>query len=443
MTHKATIPIIALAAACLLSLAGCAGQPPAPASPTTHGQGAPRQETVSTQDPRAQVEIVELNDSELAARQLLEEADHYSSLKTISCAGDALSADTLTALAQVFPQAELSYCVTVGTQVTPASTQELDLSGEDPAQAEAIAQSLGKLLRLSQINFLSPDGTCAWGLDALDLLRHAAPEADFLCSFDLFGQRLTSQDDRIEYVNTDIGSEGLAQLRRMLPYLSSCTYLLLDDCGVDNEEMDRLRQDFPQMKVVWRVHAGNYSVLTDTEIVRPGNGMGHDRYTSVFRYCNDTLYLDIGHNDTITNIDFVECMPKLQVAIVALSGVSDLSPLANCPDLEYLETFTNRVTDLSPLASCTNLEHLNIGNLPKLSDITPLYGLTKLKRLRICPGNKIPQEQIDTISALLPECDVMLEDLYPTGGGWRRNSDGSYAQRYALLREQMGYDKLK
>ena len=109
----------------------------------------------------------------------------------------------------------------------------------------------------------------------------------------------------------------------------------------------------------------------------------------------------MGHN-CITNIDFVNYMPKLQVAVFAISWVEDISPLANCPDLEYLEIFSSRVSDLSPLANCTNLEHLNAGNLQDLHDITPLYGLTKLKRLYITMSD-IPEEQQEKIQELIPD----------------------------------------
>lgn len=329
--------------------------------------------------------------------------------------------------------------VAIGNRRIYPSARELDLSEEKPQQAAAIAQALEKLPQLETINLITRQGACHWGLEEVELLRQAAPQARFRCGFDLFGQYVTSEDQRIEYKNVDIGNEGLTQLRRVIPYLTSCEYLLLDDCGVDDEQMDRLRRDTPQMEVVWRIHAGRYTVLTDTDLIRPGNGQCDDRYTSVFRYCHDTLYLDIGHNETVTNVDFVEDMPKLQVAIVAISGVSDLTPLTHCPELEYLETFSNRVTDITPLAQCENLEHLNIGNLPQLSDISPLYGLKKLKRMRVCHATSVPQEQIDYFAQTHPDCQVDTKDLYPTGGTWRRNTDGSYAPRYAFLREQMRY----
>lgn len=329
--------------------------------------------------------------------------------------------------------------VAIGNRRIYPSARELDLSEENPGQAAVIAQALEKLPQLETINLITRRGICRWDVEELDLLRQAAPQARFRCGFDLFGQFVTSEDQRIEYKNVDIGNEGLPRLRRVIPYLASCEYLLLDDCGVDDAQMDRLRRDTPQMEVVWRIHAGAYTVLTDTDLIRPGNGQCDDRYTPLFRYCHDTRYLDIGHNETVTNVDFVEDMPKLQVAIVAISGVGDLTPLTKCPELEYLETFSNRVTDITPLAQCENLEHLNIGNLPKLSDISPLYGLKKLKRLRICYAHSVPEAQIKGFARAHPECLVDTEDLYPTGGVWRRTADGGYAPRYALLREQMRY----
>ena len=131
-------------------------------------------------------------------------------------------------------------------------------------------------------------------------------------------------------------------------------------------------------------------------------------------------------------------MPKLEVAILALTNISDLSPLANCPNLDYLEIFTSKVTDLSPLANCKNLKHLNISNLKRLTDLTPLYGLTNLERLRIVSCPRVPREQLEEFSRLVPGCAILTKDKDETDGGWRYDANGQ-VPRYKLLREQLQY----
>ena len=200
-------------------------------------------------------------------------------------------------------------------------------------------------------------------------------------------------------------------------------------------------------------------------------------------YCTKVKYLDLGHNNAITDISFVRGMPNLEVLILAINDVSDISPLADCPLLEYLEINSTNVTDLTPLANATNLRHLNIGrtvksdvntgddmNRPRVTDITPLYNLSGLERLWIgsltAPG--IPKEQIDYMKELLHELPPDPNDDFvdnqkvniiagdPSQGTWRfdEHVDNSkwafymqygyfnydYMPRYALLREQFQYD---
>lgn len=78
--------------------------------------------------------------------------------------------------------------------------------------------------------------------------------------------------------------------------------------------------------------------------------------------CTKVKYLDLGHNEVISDISFVKSMPELEVFIIAMNPVSDLTPLASCPKLEYLELNTTAVADLSPLANATALRHLNISD---------------------------------------------------------------------------------
>ena len=144
--------------------------------------------------------------------------------------------------------------------------------------------------------------------------------------------------------------------------------------------------------------------------------------------------LDLGHN-SFNNIEFVATMPNLRVAILAMSYVKDISPLANCSHLEYLELFSIFISDLSPLEGLTELEHLNIAN-NRIKDITPLLGMKQLKRLWIA-RNELTQEQIQQLRDALPDTEIDAESHNPTGGTWRKT------ERYFLLREQFHYDNTR
>lgn len=396
-------------------------------------------------------ETLDLTNTYYDMDTLLSVAPELPDVQVVELGCTELFAQDLEQLQQAFPEAKLQYTLSLFGQNVPLDTTSLDMSGMSVQQSAELARVAGLLPQLEQINFVNSEGVCVFDLDTisqLDLVRLSAPQVKLTVNFELFGKKVTSEDERIEYYRAKIGNEGEPVLRKVLPYLQNCTYFLLDGCGLDNEVLSQLRADFPETKIVWRVWLCNpaydspgilnkYSFMTDTELIRTLNV--RDFNCQVLMYCNETKYVDFGHNPFVSDFTFLGYMPQLEAAIIALTSCADLTPLANCPKLEYLEVFTTEVTDLSPLANCTELRHLNISNL-KIDDLTPLYGLKNLERVRIILCDNITKEQIAELAEQLPDCQVLTKGWNPTDEGWRKDEYGNFIPRYLLLRQQMRYD---
>lgn len=417
--------------------------------------------TVPTEPPRADIggtlleldtQVLDLTVMEYELDTLVEAASGLEQVRSIRLGVTNLTAGQISAIEAAYPLANVEYQVSLFGQALDTGTRYLDLSAMAPEQTDELIAALPLLPHLEHINFVTKDGRCVYGLEdipELDKVRAALPGAYLQVSFELFGQTVTSEDKRIEYYRADIGNEGIDTIRSVLPYLSSCTYFLMDGCGVDNEIMARLREDFPETKIVWRIwlvepdysdkvalRAGSY--LTDTHRVR--TTMVTDKNSHLLNYCIETKYVDVGHVWALTQCEFLAYMPDLEACIIAITEITDISPLANHDKLEYLELFTTDIQDISALASCPNLEHLNISNMPLINDISPLYGLTKLKRLRMVTSPMIPDAQKDEIEQLLPNCQILKGGYFPTAGNWRYiYNTGVKTERYALLCEQMEY----
>lgn len=71
------------------------------------------------------------------------------------------------------------------------------------------------------------------------------------------------------------------------------------------------------------------------------------------------------------------------VEIIQIMGeyIPDLSPLAHCSRLQYLELYDCEVGSLDPLASCGSLMALVLRGSTGFSDVSPLAGLTNLIHL--------------------------------------------------------------
>lgn len=334
-----------------------------------------------------------------------------------------------------------SICMAEGT------AQILNLSDVTPEQLDAKIEEIKGLDNIEKILLMSENGESLLSPKDVKKLMDAMPGVFVDYSFELYGKTLSTSDERIEYIKVRIGNEGVEKIREALDILPNCTYFLLDDCGIDNKVMGELRDDYPDTKIVWRIYIINYSVLTDTEMIHCNQVRDQD--TEGLHYCNDVMYLDLGHTKYMTDISFISKMPKLKIAIIVDSSPTTLEPFANCPDLERLEIVNCKyITDLSPLKNCTKLKGLNMSSAFGITDISPLYELQNLERLYL-GASKISKEQYQEACEKLPNCWITnyAKEYRSVSGnyavGWRLELDGSKSDWYLEVREIFQYDKPK
>lgn len=88
----------------------------------------------------------------------------------------------------------------------------------------------------------------------------------------------------------------------------------------------------------------------------------------------------------ITNLTGLEYCINLETLNLWANNISDLSPLAGLANLQLLALQDNNIVDVSPLAGLTNLTALYLG-INNISDISPLAGLVNLEYLTIKDNN--------------------------------------------------------
>ncbi len=374
---------------------------------------------------------------------LEDNASWLPELTAISLETDIAEPAEIEALKEAYPDSAVSYSMTLNGMQYPYDIEEIRLTGLDADALNALLPELARFTCLRSVSIPEADNAIS-AEEALDAAKKN-PLITLDYEIELFGQTVSLASERLEFENEDIGNEGVEELRAVLPSFKNLQYLKLDSCGIDNETMAQLRDDFPDIKVVWRVFFGEYHCLTDTEMIWATGGTVNDSTVGVLKYCTDVKYLDLGHA-LMTHVDFLAYMPKLEVAILAISWVEDIGPIANCPNLEYLELFSTRVMDFTPLASCTHLQHLNISHSWNANnetigprDISPLYDLPELKRF-YCTMSYVPEEQQQIMQERHPDCECNFKWEDPAEGPWRFDENGDRNERYALLCEQFGYD---
>ena len=291
----------------------------------------------------------------------------------------------------------------------------LNLTSADIPQA---LSALSSFPNLGQLTIPEDAGNLSsFTADDFIALSKALPKTEIDCTFDLFGQRVnTVTTTRLEYLQTPIGDFGFDIFWKLLPYLHHLSYLSFDRCDIPDEACANLRDAFPDTEIVWRVFFSPFSCMTDIETIWASVDL-RDETCSSLKYCTKVKNLDIGHS-AMTDLSFLDYMPDLEVLIIACSDFEDISHVASCKNLKYLEVCECfRLKDLSPIAELKNLEHLNVGDL-MVSDISCLHSLTECKNLKrfYAPNMRNMELDMDKEAAifqrLLPGVEMDFSKTY-------------------------------
>lgn len=331
---------------------------------------------------------------------------------------------------------------------------ELDLSAVDAEYINQLIPNIAEMPNLKSIDLGDAGDAAApripW--ETVKAIEEARPDVTVRYKFVLFGKPCELQDTAVDLNHLEMFDEG-ALVKKVALCMPQLTWLDMDFCGVSDEAMADIRDSLPNAQVVWRVWFGKgihggYSVRTDVTRILASNpdkaGELNPETTKSLKYCTKVKYLDLGHNDQLSDISFCAYMPDLEVAIFANGRYHDLTPLTHCPNLEYLELQYGALSDLSPLAELKNLRHLNIAWNFTLMDISPLYDLP-LERLWIGEYDPVSPAQVAEMQRRHPDCEINVTTADATEGGWRYTGydEGGFtvvAPRYAELRQQFGYD---
>lgn len=448
--------LLALALALMLLLCAC-GAPGSGGAANTDGAAkagdsaaqaaqseaeAPQELSLGTLTFSSDCESLDFAASGAALEDLMALSGRLPQLKSLTLGDTGAELAKLQAVAAAFPQAHVSWTAQVLGSEISSDAETLDLTAATDADVDQIARSLAVLPALREITLAAEGGLTTLSFDSLAVLSAAAPQAALNCRFELYGQIADWTTEELRYAHQKIGNGCVEVFRSALPYLRSLKLLRLQECGIDDHEgMAALRADFPEKNVVWNVYLNGYPFMTDTTLIH--FEMLRDADTELIRYLPDVMYLDIGHDMQLSNVEFVRYLPKLTTVIVSLTNLTDLSPFEDCPDITFFECFSMPVKDISVLAKLEKLEYVNIGNDWNLSDISPLAGLQNLKLVRICKKtfDHVTPAQVAELRAALPNTVINTDGGHPgNSGGWRYAPGGGYTERYALLREQCRYD---
>ena len=375
---------------------------------------------------------------------------YLSSLQYLNLPSTTLSSQQINAVKAAYPSINVNYTMQTQGVTLNSTITAVDLSTMTSDQVDVYASQLSNFPNVAWVELMNSNGKSNLSISDVKKLQQANPNVIFHYSFTLYGKTVCTTDEKVEFKNVSMGNSGESTIRDALDILTGCRYFKLDNCGFSNEVVAKIRDDYPRTEVVWRIYQTNKnrSWLTDTEVLRAVYGV-NDKNSGVFKYCTKTKYMDFGHNTEMVDLSFLAYMPDLEIAILSGSPITDLSPLANCKKLEWLEVaWCGYVKDVSPLASCESLKYLNLAHA-RVKDLSPLFGL-KLEMLSyVNSGNRsgLTAEYWQTVQEALPNCWLTYNPLKdneanPYGTGWRYKTTGGYTAAYRKVRDVFGYDEI-
>lgn len=370
--------------------------------------------------------------------EMLSELQYLHQLTSLSLPGTKLTTMELDAIAEAYPNLTIEYTIQLLDREYPEDVEELDLSAMTPDDLDDATYALSRLNNLKYVELMNDSGSSKLSKSDVKKLVDAAPNTVFHYIFSFGGRNISTTEETVSFSSLTVEEDTL---REALAIMSGCKTFIIENCSLDNETMAAIREDYPKTELAWRVQFGKYSAMTNTDTIRAVYNV-FDNTCYNLRYCKDVKYMDIGHNEDLTDLSFIGFMPDLEILIASQTSVSDLSGFENCKKLEFLElVFCTKLSDLTPLAGCSNLKNLNIC-YTKVSNLLALDGLP-LERLS-CKRTYVGANEQKIFKEIHPDCITMFTGSQPyAGAGWRYVDNGkTYTEIYKKVREVFHYDDL-
>lgn len=365
---------------------------------------------------------------------------HLPNLKTLAIAAGDYPMATVAMIQGAAHDMGVEFGIQLGGDICPDTETSLTVTGITDEEVRLIPF----FTNAKQVRLINPKAS----LENIQNVRNGYTEAadmDFSWEVTLGDQTFDETVTAVDLTMVEV--KDLAEVEQKMAYLPNLESVTFGLCGVDNPKWgnsrskltaspienedlaayrDRVRDKY---KVAWTLRLGpSIALRSDADNFMPnhfGVGVLPDDYAYNLRYCEDMVCLDVGHM-TLTDISFVEFMPKLKYLILAWTEVQYIEPIRSCKNLVFLELDNSCIRDISPLVDCTALEDLNLGNT--FVDVTPILGMTWLKNVYFILGSRANAWKV---TQAIPTARVVASGTATVGGGWRRLPN-YYAMRDCL-----------
>lgn len=353
--------------------------------------------------------------NQLDMEELATKIDEFYLLKEVNFGDNYLTSEQKNELEKKYPDVNFNADIVVDVYGQKVRNNVFYLNLTKSPVDDSLENILAKFPSLKIVNLFGQE----MSVEKQIALVKKFPKVKFAFTVKIDGKDIKSTTKTLDLSYSSLNYQEIKELLILFPNLKK---LDLSYTNLTNEECNSFRKDYPYIETNWVVTMGRWSLRTDavafSVLIKY---FDYTRLTSsdieVLKYCTKLKALDLGHQ-AITDISVIKNLPDLRVLILADNNITDITPIGNLKHLHYLELFINPISDLSPLKNNTELVDLNLANLNKVRDITPILDLPKLERLWI-NNTGIGYSGIQKLKSTYPSVVMMTTGRQSTHGSWR------------------------
>lgn len=309
---------------------------------------------------------------------------------------------------QVADDVRIFWNVPLGEEQYPNTSQSLQLSSSQLSQAVEVLPYFTDLKTVT----IEPCDLSEELCRAVEAVRGQFPDAQVHAGSQIGGVTFDDETEKVVLNKIKLADSDVIRLAiRAFPNIK--TYEMCE-CGLSDDVMGKLREDYPEITFIWVVKFDRFSVRTDAVVF---SSLEYDVYRNIteetfqplFRYCTELRALDIGHHG-IKDISGLANLKKLQALILTDNYISDISPLAQLPELRYIEINWNDIADVTPFTQIENIENISMSSNHHLKNILNLTNCKNLKSLYLF-GTNVKGKELDALIKGLPEGCIFQYDF--------------------------------
>ena len=378
---------------------------------------------------------IAVDDASVTPEELGETLRYLPNVQSVSFPACAWTEEQKDAVRAEFPNVAFVWPVELFGTTYESNITQLDLTGRTLTEADLaeLSEKLSSLDSLERVDLTDTGVT----IGSMLPLCEAYPAVDFVLTFDFMGVTVSTQDTLLDL--TGIAMESTDAVEAILPAMHHLEKVDMSDCGIADDVMGELNDRYENVRFVWTLHITHYDIRTDTTYFRATSkyyGYFTNETIKLLQYCTDMVALDLGHRP-IEDLTFLYNMPNLKYLVLLDCNTADLSPIASCDNLVWLELNRAKADSIAPLKDCKSLRDLNITfmTLQRPEDTyDTLLEMTQLERVWASYG-VLSEEEAAQLHEINPDITyhIVYDWVQSNEDPWR------YDQDYYDMRDALGH----